>query len=438
MVNNLKNQFMKAPVRFKYAFYILPFILISFMGCQDKTFETYELNSPIYLSYDDLREVITDTLPLNLEHPGKIYIKGNYLFVNEVRKGIHVIDNSNPASPEVLRFIDIPGNIDLAVKDDILYADSYIDLISLDITDLSDIKEIGRIEDVFSYSLPPYESNQRIEEIDQSQGVVVGWNTETVTREVSEPIRYSWPFRRWESVDYMAMSNSGSQMGGNGSTGTGGSMARFIIYEDILYAIDATALHFFDVSTSSDPSAIGNYPVGWNIETVFIARNHLFIGAQTGMYIYSLNDPLNPSYVSTYWHVTSCDPVVVEGNYAYVTLRTGTLCETDVNQLDVVDVSDLSNPKHVKSYTMHNPHGLGIDNGILFICDGEEGLKVYDASDPLMIKNNQIAHFEDINAFDVIPLDNLLIMVGTEGILQYNYSDLNDIELLSTLPIFSE
>jgi len=55
-----------------------------------------------------------------------------------------------------------------------------------------------------------------------------------------------------------------------------------------------------------------------------------------------------------------------------------------------------------------------------------------------MIKNNMIAHFEEINAFDVIPLDNLLIMVGVEGISQYDYSDLNDIELLSTLPIFSE
>ena len=50
-----------------------------------------------------------------------------------------------------------------------------------------------------------------------------------------------------------------------------------------------------------------------NIETVFIAREHLFIGSMTGMYIYSLVDPVNPEFVSTYWHVTSCDPVVVEG-----------------------------------------------------------------------------------------------------------------------------
>ena len=422
----------------RYINYILLAMLIGFAGCQDKVFETYELNSPVYLSYDELREAVTDTLPINLEHPGKIYIKGNYLFINEVRKGIHVVDNSNPESPEVLRFIEIPGNIDLAVKDDILYADSYVDLITLDISNLSDIKEIGRIEDVFSYSLPPYESQQRLGEVDQSQGVVVSWKTEKVTREVSDPINYSWPFRRWETMDIMANAKFSSSSGGNGSTGTGGSMARFIIYENILYAIDVSTLHFFNVSESSSPLAIGNYQIGWNIETVFIARDHLFIGAQTGMYIYNLINPVEPQYVSTYWHMTSCDPVVVEGNYAYVTLRTGTTCESDVNQLDVVDVSELNNPQHLKSYTMYNPHGLGIDNSTLFICDGEEGLKVYDASNPYMIKNNMIARFTEINAFDVIPINDLLIMIGVEGIYQYDYSDLNHIELLSTLPIFSK
>ena len=106
--------------------------------------------------------------------------------------------------------------------------------------------------------------------------------------------------------------------------------------------------------------------------------------------------------------------------------------------LDVVDVSELSNPRQLKSYTMFNPHGLGIDNSTLFICDGEEGLKVYDASNPLMIKNNMIARFPEINAWDVIPVNNLLIMIGVEGIYQYDYSDLNNIELLSTLPIFSK
>ncbi|KPK86600.1 MAG: hypothetical protein AMS27_04755 [Bacteroides sp. SM23_62_1] len=418
--------------------YILILTAFILPGCQDRIYETYELNNPVYLTYDELREAVSDTLPINLEHPGKIYIRGDMLFVNEVRKGIHIIDNSDPASPQVLKFIEIPGNIDLAVKGNVLYADSYIDLVVIDISDLSDINEIGRIEDVFSYSIPPYESQQRVGEIDQSLGVVVGWKTETVTEEISEPFLHSFTVRGWEATTMNNAFYGAKSGGGNNSAGTGGSMARFIIYENILYTIDISTLHFFDVSESTTPWAVGNQSIGWNIETVFIAKDHLFIGAQTGMYIYSLYDPVKPQYISTYWHRTSCDPVVVEGNYAYVTLRTGTLCEQDVNQLDVVDIRDLDNPEKIKSYTMYNPHGLGIDNGILFVCDGEEGLKVYNASDPYNIKANKLAHFPDINAFDVIPIDDLLIMVGKDGIYQYDYTNLENIELLSTLPIFSD
>ena len=145
--------------------------------------------------------------------------------------------------------------------------------------------------------------------------------------------------------------------------------------------------------------------------------------------------PVDPEYVSSYWHVTSCDPVVVEGNYAYITLRTGNRCETDVNQLDIVDIHKLDSPKKIKSYPMYNPHGLGIDNGTLFVCDGDEGLKIYDARDPLNLKANKIAHFEDINTFDVIPVNDLLIMIGNDGLYQYDYSNRDQITLLSMIPI---
>jgi hypothetical protein len=136
--------------------------------------------------------------------------------------------------------------------------------------------------------------------------------------------------------------------------------------------------------------------------------------------------------------VTSCDPVVVEGNYAYVTLRTGNFCETDVNQLEIVDIHKLASPIKIKSYPMFNPHGLGIEQGILFVCDGDAGLKVYDASDPLNLKANQLAHFTEINTFDVIPIEKHLIMIGEDGLYQYDYSDIKDINLLSMIPIVAD
>jgi hypothetical protein len=416
---------------------VLAMALVASMGCQDKLLETYEFNTPVYMSYDLLRSSVYDTLPIEFEHPGKIYIKDNYLFINEVMEGIHIVDNSDPSAPEVITFINIPGNVDLAIMDNTLFADSYLDLVVLDISDLDDIREVNRIEDVFDYSLPAYEADERLGQIDESQGVVVDWSKKKVTEEVEDPSSYGYPMRGWSGwamEDAMFSSSMGPQSAG--STGTGGSMARFIIYNEVLYTIDQSNLHLFNLSDATSPLSEGDYSIGWNIETVFIARDHLFIGAQSGMYIYDLYDPVNPDYVSTYWHVTSCDPVVVQGDYAYVTLRTGNLCQGDSNQLNVVFIKNLENPQLLKSYEMVNPHGLGIDDDKLFICDGEAGLKVYWADDPLNITRNKIAQFEDINAFDVIPLGDLLILIGEEGLYQYDYSDVTEMVLLSVLPIF--
>ncbi|MDP4662451.1 MAG: hypothetical protein NWS74_02205, partial [Salibacteraceae bacterium] len=161
----------------------------------------------------------------------------------------------------------------------------------------------------------------------------------------------------------------------------------------------------------------------------------LFVGTTTGMMIYDLANPMSPAFLTTFTHASSCDPVVVEGDIAYVTLRSGTECQGFTNQLDVINVSDFSNPSLIKSYPMTNPHGLGIDNGTLFICDGDAGLKVFDASDANRIDENELSHFENINAYDVIPLGNVLLMVGADGFYQYDYSDVQNIQLLSVIPV---
>jgi hypothetical protein len=85
---------------------------------------------------------------------------------------------------------------------------------------------------------------------------------------------------------------------------------------------------------------------------------------------------------------------------------------------------------------MHNPHGLGIDSGVLFICDGSAGLKVFDASNPNKIE--EIQRFPGINTFDVIPVGSKknLIMVGNDRIYQYDYKDVKNIRLLSEFSVY--
>lgn len=84
---------------------------------------------------------------------------------------------------------------------------------------------------------------------------------------------------------------------------------------------------------------------------------------------------------------------------------------------------------------MFNPHGLGIDDDALFVCDGSAGLKIYDATDISKISQNLKFQYGDITALDVIPFNNVLMMISEDGLYQYDYSDLENITLLSDIKI---
>jgi len=153
------------------------------------------------------------------------------------------------------------------------------------------------------------------------------------------------------------------------------------------------------------------------------------------MSIFDLASPDQPLLLSTYEHVSSCDPVVVSGKYAYVTLYNGDICHMNTNELQVIDITQLKSPQLYKKYSMVNPHGLGIDKNVLFICDGNDGLKIFDATDPDNITARQLAHYPGINARDIIPFENIAIVIGTDGLYQYDYSKLTNIKLLSKINI---
>jgi hypothetical protein len=392
------------------------------------------VNEPVYLTYDDLRGSLKVADGQDIVQPGKIYFKDGYVFVNEYQKGIHVINNLVPAQPVIEKFIEIPGNIDMAIQGDILYADSYVDLVAIDISDLNDIKEVSRIEDAFPYILPFCE-NGVVEDVDETQGVVTRWRATERKVNIDEIHNRFVYYPRYEYDMNFLETNSFAAKTGASVSGTGGSMARFTLYGDYLYAIDNYMLRLFNISQVTQPVKDKEVYVGWNIETLFPYGENLFVGSTMGMYIYSLADPSNPAFLSQFWHATGCDPVVVEDNLAYVTMRAGNMCGNNLSQLDVIDISDLTDPKLLKEYTMEEPYGLGIDDDVLFVCEGEAGLKIYNAADPLKIDQNRIAHYSDINAWDVIPLGDILLMIGTDGLYQYDYSDLQDIKEISVIPI---
>ncbi len=411
----------------------------SLTGCMDKTVEriTYTANVPVYMSFAEFRTSFEKSDPIEITQPGKIYFKDDYLFVNEVGKGIHVIDNSNPANPEKIAFYEIMGNVDIAIKGNILFADSFIDLVAIDITDIDNPVEVGRLQNIFPEVVPEGDRWYPYAMVEKSKGVIIDWEVKQITEEREPGSSWGgWIFRG--EFMFAAMSD---KAGGNWSAGagTGGSMARFMLNNDFLYLIaHPWMLKSVDIEKADKMSVIDSVNVPRTMETLFKLEDKLFIGTTTGMLIYDISNASQPRQISKYDHITACDPVVADGDYAYVTLRTGNMCANGQNLLEVIDISSITNPYLVKSYPMFNPHGLGIDGDLLFICDGNAGLKIYDKSDPLNIINNKLAHYPDFFAFDVIPMNGILMLIGEKGIYQYNYSDPLNIFQISQIAIVDE
>ncbi len=412
---------MKIIMKIKNLF-LLTATLFFLVSCSNNDeFETVNVAKPEYMSLDALRSSVEITPPQNIVESGKIYAYNNLVLINDVDSGIHIIDNSDPENPNKIAFIKIIANKDMEVKGNYLYADSLMDLLVFDISNLENIIEVARLKDVFpGYVTIPVSENVVIDYGENGfnpEGVIVGW---TITQEQ----------RRIEDQNYI---NGGvvfndMAMASAESTGQGGSLARFKIVADYLYAVDSHNINIFDINNLESPVELQDVNAGFDIETIFNKENLLFLGSMSGMYIYDISSPELPKFISEFQHGTACDPVVVDENYAYITLRAGNFCGAFESSLEIVDISDIYNLELVKSYAMDNPYGLGIKDNLLFICDGTSGLKVYNKT---VIEDLELLNtFKNITAFDVIPMENNLLLIGDNTLYQYSYSN-NGVELLS-------
>ncbi len=416
---------------------ILLFLLLGAFhsGCTDDCTQvrTYAVWMPYTLGYESIVKGISSSGPVEMEQPGKIYVYQQYLLIGEVKKGIHVIDNSDPRSPRPVSFIKIPGVLDFAVKDQVLYADSYMDLVALDLSNPLAVTEAGRKAKVFQSGTWQGRSwyydarNQTVTDY------VKEIRTETFkTNCGNEDPRFFGTM--WDKSEYAVLNSSGPQ-GPTGSTGDaggqGGSMARFTLYDNYLYSVSDSDLMVFDIRNPSRPDSTAKINLGWGIETIFPYEDKLFIGSNTGMYIYDNRNPEKPERMAIFNHARACDPVVVQGDLAYVTLRTGT-CGTAPNQLQVINIENLYSPFLIRSYPMENPHGLSVLDQTLSVCEGDAGLKSFNVTEPNAIV--QLQHLRAHHAYDVIQLSSrVLLVIGDDGFYQYDNSDPSNLQLLSKI-----
>lgn len=390
---------------------------------------TYTFYQPVYKTTAEVRANIKSKPPVAIEQPGKLFVIGNYIFLNEVDKGIHVIDNHNPAAPVNISFVEIPGNMDLAVKGNMLYADLYTDLVTLNIANPLNVKVEHYNEGVFPHRSYGYGFVQ------DTLKIITSWiKRDTLIKDnCSQPVT-------WGGV-YMDFANASVSPGTNASSvkssspvGKGGSMARFALADNYLYTVSNYDLKIFALKADMVPEFSNNINLGnWGVETIFPFKDKLFIGTNSGMFVYNILNPASPFKEGEFAHVMSCDPVIADDAYAYVTLRSGTACQGFTNQLEVLKLNNIINPSLIKTYPMTNPHGLSKDGNLLFICDGAAGLKIYNAAD--VEKISLLKHIKMADTYDVIADRNVAIVVAKDGLYQFDYSKPGNIRLISKIGI---
>ena len=398
--------------------------------------------TPVYETASSLVDQVVVVEPKEQTSLGKIITYQNYVFVNEPMEGIHIVDHTDPSNPINLSFISIPGNLDMSIVDDHLYVDMFSSLAVFDIRDVLSpkFKESYTVENVFDYDTFwnfPFEiwenPNSYIEYRefpDKNRGIVVDWQIETISEK-----RSLYEYRNYNdgAIPDVALSSEDGNIDGVQQTSTAGSMTRFLPIDGYLYTINFNELVLFRIESDYRPSPWIKKNTQTQAETLFQLNDLLFVGSVNGMLLYDVSNAADPDYINRIEHMRSCDPVVADANYAYVTLRGGTNCFTDINELQIIDIQDPQNLSVVFRKDMYNPHGLGIYDDHLIICDGTAGIKIVDVSTPTEpnIVNSAPIQF----AYDVIIDYPHALVVGDTDLYQYDISNLPEMQLISQTPI---
>lgn len=365
-------------------------------------------------SVQDIRASFSVEAPRDITHPAGVYRSGNLLFLLQENEGIGIMDITKPAAPVDKAFIKLLSNSHVVVKSNILIADNGVDLVSIDISDLNQIRLVNRIQNVFT--------EKWLSEQDNS--VFVGYEEKKIST-----------FKSYNPSDTIPPANRTTENNAALAIGKGGSETRFALNENYLYIARGNALTPVDLTQASNP--VVKEPVGYtgypDFETVYAYQGFLYVGTADGVLI--LNNtisPTTPYFVSfASRNVRGCDPVVVQNNFMFSTVRTGTVCnQFGQSALFIHDVTDKTAPRPEFNKILEQPKGLGIDGNLLFICQGDKGMAVYNW-DESSKKLSYLYQKIDLYAFDVITGNNTLIVAADNGLYLYDYTDPNNIKRLS-------
>ena len=193
------------------------------------------------------------------------------------------------------------------------------------------------------------------------------WQTETIREKRS---LYEYRYYNDGAIPDIALTSEDGNIDGVQQTSTAGSMTRFLPIDGYLYTINFNELVLFQIGSDYRPSPWIKKNTETQAETLFQLNDLLFVGSINGMLLYDVSDAADPEYINRIEHMRSCDPVVADTNYAYVTLRGGTNCFTEVNSFKSLTFKTFKIFRVLED--MFNPYGLGIYDDHLIIVTEQQ------------------------------------------------------------------
>jgi len=405
-------------------------IILLLTSCNNDISEieaTYTKASPIYADLDAIRMQPLNESIREVNNPGKVYVSEDILLIGEEKEGIHIFDNSNPSNPTPVSFISIPGNNEFYVHKNHIYAESYYDMLKIDISNMNSPQLINRIEEAFSKEF-----------INEQGETLIGFTYEQVTETIEEDTDL-WQIQNDNAIAYYNYANKlipasavPSSFAGSSDSKIG-SVNRIAYSNGYLYTISNEQLTVFE--DGAELSLVKSDYAGWQMETIYPYNKKLFVGTRASMEVFSTENPTDPLHETSFSHANACDPVLPDEDVAYVTLRTnGDDCQGAASDaLLVINTSNIFNPELMEEIGMESPYGLALIGDKLYVGEGENGLKIFDASDKYNLE--LISHDKDVEAYDIIahPTNVSLILVASpEGFGQYEIStDQQNLDLIS-------
>ena len=216
-----------------------------------------------------------------------------------------------------------------------------------------------------------------------------------------------------------------------------GTLNRIAKYNDHIYIVSNNNMIILkDDAQGLSSNVVRIENIKEEMETVFPYKDKLFIGSKASMSIFDISNANTPVELYDFEHAKSCDPVFPIDNVAYVTLRTADFseCPGNINALLTINISDLSNPKQVAETQLASPYGMTEVKSHLFVGNGENGLSIFDISNPLEpeLVNTQT----DVVAYDIIANPgnpDFIFITGNEGMKQYKVQEDMTLEWTSNI-----